>query len=247
MSYVVLGIDGRPLATGDPPLKAVLPADDAAWDIGEMTSSEPLHVSSPTNVRAGAFARTCQATHLMGRLVRLTNDRTGTPLRFVEAAQLYRTLTALANILPSELAQSEQQFSTPLSLCYGAIIHLCDPFCCTETNRGDHTVEETEMQVIAIDGIKRAADSMLHFAETVKMLIRENISAISPLMLDGLYVAATTFAWLAHESGSAEDLSNYRVLREVLIQMNVRWAAAGEYVKVLDATKDILYRDNRTL
>lgn len=183
----------------------------------------------------------------MGRLVRLTNDRSDTPLRFAEAAQLYRTLTALAKILPTELRQSEQQYSSPLSLCYGAIIHLCDPFCCTETNRGDRSVEETEMQVIAINGMKSAATQLLYFADTLKMLIRENISAVSPLILDGVYMAAATFAWLAHESGSSEDLSNYRVLREILIQINVRWAAAGEYAKVLDATKDILYRDNPSL
>jgi hypothetical protein len=235
------------LATGDPPPNTVLPAEDSKWDIGDMTSSEPLYVTSPTSVKAGGFARTCQATHLMGRLVRLTNDRTDTPLRYTEGMQLYRTLHALGTILPTELAQNEQQFSTPLFLCYGALLHLCDPFCCAETNHGDRTVEETEMQVVAINGIKKAAIEVLGFAETVKMLLRENISAISPLMLDGLYMAAATFAWFTHESGSVEDSRNYHVLKEILIQMNVRWAAAGEFVKTLDATRDILYASNPNL
>ncbi len=243
-----LGITGRPLATDDPPPQAVLPAEDASWDLGEMTSVEPLYVSSPTAVRAGAYARTCQATHLMGRLVRIVNDQSpDTSLRFSEAAQLHRTIVALGNLLPTELQQSPAQYVTPLALCYGAIIHICEPFCCTESNRGDHTVGETEMQAIAIAGMRETAADIIQFAEVLTTLMHNNISAVSPLTADAIYVGAATYAWLAHESGSPEDLSNYHALREVLHQMNVRWAVAGEYLSALDKTKDILYPDNANL
>lgn len=213
-----------------------------------MASNEPLYVSSPTTVRAGAYARTCQATHLMGRLIRIKDDRaTDSPLRFTEAAQLYRTLEALAKILLDELQISAAQYSTPLALCYGAILHICDPFCCTETNRGEHTVEETEMQAIAIAGLKKTGPDVVRFADSLKGLMNHNISAVSPLTADAIYMGASTYAWLAHEQGSPEDLANYHALREVLLQMNARWAAAGEFLKVLDATKDILYGDNPNL
>ena len=246
--YVNLGIEGRPLATDDPSAQTVLPADDTSWDQGEMTSSEPLYVSSPTSVRTGAYARTCQATHLMGRLKRLMNDRSGdSALRFSEAAQLYRTLAALGNLLPEELQHSPAQYTTPLALCYGAIMHICDPFCCTETNRGEHTVEETEMQNIALDGMKKTAWDIVRFAEVLKTMMHNNISAVSPLTADALYMGVQTYAWLAHESGSPDELSNYRTLREVLLQMNARWAVAGEYLKAIDATITILYPDNPNL
>jgi Fungal specific transcription factor domain/Fungal Zn(2)-Cys(6) binuclear cluster domain len=243
--YINLGIPGRPLATDDPSAQSVLPADDASWDMGEMATSEPLYVSTPTSVRAGPFARTCQATHLMGRLVRVLNDRSSeSPLRFVEAAQLHRTLTALGTLLAGELQQSPAQYSTPVALCYSAIVSLDDPFCCTQTNRGNHTFEETEMQALAILGIKDAADCVVQLAETLKTTMNNNISAISPLTANALYVGASTYAWLAHESGSDEHLNNYHELRQVLLQMKYRWAVAGEYLDALDATKNILYQDN---
>ena len=246
--YVNLGTEGRPNATEDPSPSTVLPADDKSWDQGEMTTSEPLYVSTPTSVRAGAFARTCQATHLLGRLRRLLNDCVhNSPLRFTEAAQLHRTLEALANLLPGEVQQSPLQCSTPLALCYGAIIHLCDPLCCTESNKGDHTVEETQMQEIAIVGMKKTAADILQLSQVLKAIMNKNLSAVSPLTADALYMAATTYAWLVHESGSPDLTVDYHALRDVLIQMNQRWAVAGEYLKALDVTRSALYRDDSNL
>lgn len=95
--------------------------------------------------------------------------------------------------------------------------------------------------------MKKTAEDVVRFAEVLKALMHDNISTVSPLTADALYMAATTYAWLAHESGSTEDISKYHSLREVLQQMNARWAAAGEYLKALDATKYILYRDNPNL
>ena len=246
--YVTLGIEGRPLATPDPLPSAVLPADDISWDEGEMAVNEPLYVSSPTTVRAGAFARTCQATHLLGRLLHLLNEQgQESPLRFSEAAQLHRTLEALAKLLPDEVQRAPERFSTPIALCYGAIIHLCDPFCCTAHNKGDHTVEETQMQEIAIAGMKRTASEIFELSGLQRSIMNDNISAISPLTLDALYMAATTYAWLVHETGSHDYATSYHSIREVLRTMDQRWAAAGEYLKALDITKMSLYQDDANL
>ena len=243
-----LGSQGRPLAASDPSPQVVLPADDDAWDLGEMTSSEPLYVSSPTTVRAGPFARTSQAAHLCGRLVQNLNDRlTDAPLRFSEAIQLHRTLTAFTALLLPEVQQSPVQYATPMALCYSALLHLYDPYGCTMSNRGEHTVEETEMQSIAIAGMKRSASEILQFSHLLKMAMTNNMAAVSPFTADALYSAATTYAWFAHESGSADMVENYHTLRETLMQMNSRWAVAGEYLKALDLTRDILYRDTATL
>lgn len=92
--YVNLGAPGRPLATDDPMRTDVLPVDDTMWDQGEMTTSEPLYVSSPTSVKASPFARTCQASHLLGRLIRHLNDCNADPVfRFTEAGQLRKLLS----------------------------------------------------------------------------------------------------------------------------------------------------------
>ena len=135
--YVNLGSKGRPLATDDPLRTDVLPADDTLWDRGEMTTSEPIYVSSPTTVRASPFARTCQATHLLGRLIRHLNDRNVEPaFRFTEAVQLHRTLAALASLLPEEFQASPDQLSSAIALVYGGMLHLYDPYACTQSNLG---------------------------------------------------------------------------------------------------------------
>src|ERR1700744_2778177 len=131
LRYVNLGSHGHPLATDDPARNETLPADDELWDEGELNTSEPLYVSSSTNVKAGPFARTAQATHLLGRLIRLLNDRfLDAPMRFSEAIQLHRTLQALANLLPNDVHRSPERYGTPLALCYSSLMHLCDPFAC---------------------------------------------------------------------------------------------------------------------
>ena len=246
--YVSLGLEGRPNATEDSLPSTVLPADDTSWDQGEMATSEPLYLSTPTAVRAGAFARTCQATHLLGRLERLLNDRKQeSSVRFTEAAQLHRTLEALANLLPGEIHKSPTRYCTPWALSYGAIIHLCDPFGCPHSDQGDHTAEEIEMQEIAIAGMKKTAADILQLTQVLKSIMNNNLSAVSPLTADALYMAAATYAWLAYESGSPDSTASYHAIRAVLIQMNQRWAVAGEYLKALDVTKTALYQDNPNL
>ena len=210
-----------------------------------MTASEPLYVSSPTSVRAGAFARTCQATHLLGRLIRLLNDRQDeSVMRFTEAILMHRTITALTNLLPPEVEQSPERFGTSMSLCYAALFHLCDRFACTEANRGEHTVEETEMQTVAIAGLKAISADALQFARLLSHTMTTNLAATSPLTADCLYQTAAQYAWLVHETGEESMAHAYQTTVNTLTLMNGRWAVAGEYLKVLDEGRETLYNSN---
>ncbi|EXJ87309.1 hypothetical protein A1O3_04268 [Capronia epimyces CBS 606.96] len=242
--YVNSGAPGRPLATDDPSRRDVLPADDQMWDAGEMATGEPLYVSSPTNVIAGPFARTCQATHLLGRLIRLANDQLlDSPLRFTEAIHLFRTLQALANLLQGDAQQLPERYGTALALCCSALLRLSDRFACTETNGGNHTVEETEMQTLAISGMKGTAADALQFSQLLMLSMIASPAATSPLIGDCLYMAAATYAWLAHESGLREMGEAYHQLRKSLETMNCRWAVASQYLGLLDKAKETLYPD----
>ena len=223
-----LGSRARPLATDDPARSDVLPADDDLWDRGELAASEPLYISSPTTVRVGPYARTCQATHLLGRLIRHLNDRNVEPVfRFSEAIQLYRTMAAFTSLLPEEVGTSPERFSTALALTYGGILHLCDPYVCTETNHGDRTTEETEMQAIAFPGLRKTSEDILRLSNFLRISWECNIAAASPLVADCLYVAAATFAWLVYEDGSPELRVSYSTLFEALKLLDTRWKVAG--------------------
>ncbi|KIW19214.1 hypothetical protein PV08_03508 [Exophiala spinifera] len=280
--YVNLGSYGHPLATDDPGRGETLPADDVLWDDGELTGSEPLYVSSSTNIKAGAFARTCQACHLLGRLLRLLNDQMlsdegvigpgmdvsmGMGMRFAEALQLHRTFRALANLLMTEHGDgedegqrrpgappppppppSQQHYGTALALCLGGLLHLYDPFACTETNHGTGTVEETEMQTVAIAGLRAVAADVLRFSRgALQASMRDHPAAISPLVGDCLYIAAATYAWLAYETGSRDAADAYHQLRNVLGIMATRWAVAGQYLATLEKARETLYPETPLL
>jgi len=240
--YIHLGLPGHALATEDPLRYEVLPADDAQFDQAEMTGSEPLYAGSPTSIKAGPFARACQAAHLVGKVVVLLNDHLQEAEgRFATALQVHRTLTAFIQVLQHDSSTSPESYATPMALAYSALIALCDPFCCTESNRGAHTVEEAELQIVCISGIKSVADDIARFALQLRPSMNLRPAAISPLISNCLYMATVTFAWRVYEGEEPDKLDAYRLCREALSILNGRWAVGGEYLQSVDKAKELLY------
>lgn len=163
----------------------VLPSDDDLWDRGEMTASEPIFVSSPTSLKAGAFARTCQVVHLTGRVIRHRDDASleGSS-RFDEALQLYRTIEALGTLLNEECHVAPEKMDIAVALCYSTMLALCDPYSCTENIRGDHAAGETEIQSTAIQALKTIAAEVLRFSYRIRQMMTDNWAASSPLIID---------------------------------------------------------------
>ena len=226
----------------------MLPAEDELWDHGELTTTEPLYVSTPTSVKAGAFARTAQATHLLGRMIRLRNEQQDdSPMKFTEAQQIHRTITALTKLLIAEVETDPLRFGTAAALCFAALLHLCDLYACTESNQGEHTVGEIEMQTVAIAGLKQTSADALRLSQLLRMAMATNPLATSPLTADCLYQAATQYAWLVYEVGNDEYIVAYRGLAQVLSLMSSRWAVASEYLKILEMARESLYDNNASL
>lgn len=239
--YIHLGIPGHALATADPERNEVLPADDAQFDDAEMTANEPLYVASPTSIRAGPFTRTCQAAHLVGKVVDLLNEFIKeSDARFTTALQVHRTLTAFIRIVQEDFTRSPEQYATALALAYTALIHLCDPFCCTDSNRGAHTAEEAELQNICISGITSVADDIARFALHLRPSMNMRHAAVSPLLGNCFYMAVVTFAWRVYE-GEHSVVDAYHVLRNALNFLDGRWAVGGEYLQAVDRSKELLY------
>ncbi|KAL9618458.1 MAG: hypothetical protein Q9160_006836 [Pyrenula sp. 1 TL-2023] len=183
--HVNLGCPGHPLASEDALKNDVLPSDDGLWDMGEMTASEPIFVSSPTSLKAGAFARTCQVVHLTGRVIRHRDDAAleGSS-RFDEALQLYRTIEALGKLLHEECHVAPEKMDISVALCFSTMLALCDSYSCTENIRGDHAAGETEIQSTAIQTLKTVAAEVLTFSYRITQMMRDNWAASSPLIID---------------------------------------------------------------
>lgn len=240
--YVNTGSYGHPLSSGDFLKGAVLPCDDEPFDRGEIAASQPIFVTSPTSVKAGAYARTCQASHLLGRVIGNRDDRDiESTFRFTSAMQIHATLDALSNVLAEEFKISPGRISTAFALLFTARLSLYDPYACTGTNHGDNTVEETQMQEIAISGLKETAQDIVQFSQYLGSHLGFDISSASPLICDCLYQAAANFAWLRLENGDPQADIAFRVLVDFLNLLNTRWRVAGEYVKMLEISKQKVY------
>lgn len=240
--YIHLSLPGHALAVEDVAGREVLPADDHQFDIAEMVGSEPLYMTSPTKLPAGPFTRACQAANLAGKVVDVLNElRRGSDTRFVSAIHIFHALTAFCKVVRSDFELSPERYATPMALAYSALITLCDPFCCTHSNRGSNTFEETELQTLCISGIKTISDEILEFAYMLRPSMVANMSAVSPLIGHCLYMAAITFSWRAFEGEREEALKSFDAAKNALSQLNGRWAVGGEYISVVDKARELLY------
>ena len=85
----------------------------------ERVPSEPLFISSSTNITAASFARLCQASHLLGHVLTHLNDHRSSPnFKLEEAGQLCRALLALCSFLQPEISSEATKICVPLGVCY---------------------------------------------------------------------------------------------------------------------------------
>jgi hypothetical protein len=76
--------------------------------------------STPTEQPVGPYARSAQAAHLLGRVIRHKSNKIGDPsFQLEEALQLDRTLQSLTVLLPEEEADMTcERYCCALAICY---------------------------------------------------------------------------------------------------------------------------------
>ncbi|KAK0917039.1 hypothetical protein LTR02_000369 [Friedmanniomyces endolithicus] len=247
--FVNNGHRGKPFASADPSLDTHLPTDDVAWDKGLMSVAAPLALSASQTICAAPFARTCQAAHLLGKVVRHIND-TGLPpeFRFEEALQLNRTYRALAAALPDEAetddpAAHPPALCTSMAICYSALLTLYDTYSCTERANPKGPEAQLVMQKEAIAGLSDISAAALHLARQIRGFVEtegqgaSGLGRLSPLVIDCFYQAAANYAWYLRESSDPQCGERLRELKEVLRLCEGRWRVAGEYLRIVETTE----------
>jgi hypothetical protein len=133
--HMNIGNPSRSLALAETGRKEYLPVDDRAWEQGvspedceparqliftkETIISEPLLVSSSTNIAAAPFTRLCQASHLLSLvLTHINDDIFESYTRLEEAQQLSSALLALCSFMQSEISSEATRISVPMAICY---------------------------------------------------------------------------------------------------------------------------------
>lgn len=205
-----------------------------------MASQNPPSISSPMSDPLCPFARLCQASRLLGKVIRHHGQRDIQDTeRFQQASDLYLELSDLARILVHQAAMPQEYlaFSTPMSVCFSALCALCDPYACHGSEDKPATPEQGKMQTQAVDGLKTVSSSIKEFSEHLVSQTMNNldIERVSPFVMETLYTAGANFAWDVRESGNESAQESLDFMRQNLERFSDKWKSSQAYLRILEA------------
>ncbi|KAK0100020.1 hypothetical protein ONS96_007961 [Cadophora gregata f. sp. sojae] len=117
--HMNVGNPSRSLAMAEIGRREYLPVDDVSFERGVQSTSEPLFVSSSTDITAAPLARLCQSSHLLSLVLKHINDRDSTANdRLEEAKQLSRAIQALCSFMDSEIDSGATRIFVPKAICF---------------------------------------------------------------------------------------------------------------------------------
>ncbi|KAF6814743.1 fungal specific transcription factor domain-containing protein [Colletotrichum plurivorum] len=229
----------------DPEANETFPSDDESWDQGRVDRAIHHPVSSPVSTKLTPFSALCRAALQAGRVTihvrdastRNRNKSPGPPeSRIHEAIFLSLTLSSATASLPKDLP-----FLAPRCVAFSALILLHDHYCCPGNQAGhqrdspeaEHQLRSIEELRVLCCTISKLADEILALDLAVEGDAGADVGIISPLVLDALYGAANTLAWLVRENGSQESVEAFASINRCLEKLGQRWRLAGEYVRML--------------
>jgi hypothetical protein len=235
----------------DPVENEVLPVDDTAWDEGAMSRAGQRNISEPFSEPHGPFARLCEAAILAGRaLVHVraakTRQRAGQAIDATSADGLLASLENATAVLANDVAANGSLPAVALGytaaqcVVFSSLILIYDFYCCPgnvhDPTERPRTASERDMQPRAVDELHRIAERVHEIARHVFGYARENgdVSVVSPLVLDAMYCAASTFDWLIRESGESSASESLGGLKRCITRLSLRWRLGAEYLKMLE-------------
>ena len=224
----------------DPTVEHLLPTNDKGWNEGKIGSNEALLTQyfSPKTA-LGPFARTCQAVHMLCKVLRHVQGRRSTTditEALQEAMQLNNALIALdasinaAQDVSSDSEADTSQSFTSMALCTSARFLLYNDYACNEPD--DHQLQsrlalEAEAQSVFLAGIKAlASTSVPKLAQRIRKRGAAGLSN-NPILASCLYHAATECAWFIKEDDDAEMYLSLGHILAALQVIHSEWQVAG--------------------
>jgi hypothetical protein len=205
-----------------------------------MVTQPALKISSAMSEAVDTFARLCQSSIYLGKVLRHHLDlSTPENQQFISASELYLEISALTRRITQDAEQSPDFYllhAAPMAICFSALCTLCDTYACHRPNQSN-SPEEATMQIQAIEGLKSVSASIKEFAEQIIAHTQHSldIDKISPFIMDALYAAAANYAWLVRESGAEDCQIALESIRHSLRRLGGRWRCAAEYLRILEA------------
>ncbi|KAF4951796.1 hypothetical protein F66182_18461, partial [Fusarium sp. NRRL 66182] len=120
--FVNIGCPGRPLATAEPEINDLLPADDAEWDQGIVNPDNLCTLLGPLTSHMSRFALLCQAARLLGQILQhLSSD---TAEDDYVSIQLDRTLQSMLTASSNVEVPDDDQ----IAFVYSCLVALQNPW-----------------------------------------------------------------------------------------------------------------------
>ncbi|PYH95710.1 hypothetical protein BO71DRAFT_283287, partial [Aspergillus ellipticus CBS 707.79] len=221
--FVSIGCPGRPLATVDPRLDDLLPADDTAWDQGVVRPDELSTLSSPMSGHMSKFALLCQAARLLGQVLHhLSNDSTDDVWM-----QLDRTLQSmLTAALDIDCPDYDQ-----ITFIYSSLVALYTLW--LFPNRDPRFERHRDRAHRAKAILQQITDRINANLVERQCFLGRDPEDMSPW---GLYFAYRVCgAHMRSTKRNPHATEVVRSLREGLQTIDVRWRVAGVYLQLLEA------------
>ncbi|RSL48041.1 hypothetical protein CEP53_009704 [Fusarium sp. AF-6] len=228
---------GFPFATPEPSPNELLPVNDDDWGRGKSLPSQSLYTTSFSSYAPlGCFARTCQAAHMLGKVINNRDCKKKSSEEaadlLTEAQSLHQALAALKISIEQtagyESGKDEYPLWSAISICVSAQALLYSSYGCPDapgTSSRARLALDTEMQGLSVEGLRVLASS------TGPRLAQ--IPTQCPFMARCFYASATACAWFIREDREPEILDALRQMVSSLKGLS-RWGVAGEYLALLE-------------
>jgi hypothetical protein len=174
------------------------------------------------------FARTCQASHLLGWVCEHVNQHPSSEdadMHFQEAFTISGALRALLTMLHSESARKpeaeRQKLFAARGIAYAALNTLFDVHSCIEPDNvesvGGNRGLRLDLQQHALDGFKEVIAEVSIFAAEIEQYGKTHgFDSVPVLVLFSLYTVAGTYAWYARENAAEVHLAALEDLRRLM-------------------------------
>jgi len=262
-SAISAGTEGLAVAASAPGSDCLLPCGDFEWDQGSIGTNEPLLAASfSAGTSLGPFARTCQAAHILDKVLVHVNahrhDRGQDVAEvLVEAMQLHNALLAFDTSLnlPGMLStHSHPNPETPIpgqgvqdgrnqyamALCSSARFLLYNEYSCDEFHGRppgrERVAMESEVRGVAMRGIELLATVTV--PEMARAVVQTSTAAatrpaINPLLGHVMYYAAAECACVIKESTGGKMHAALTQLVQGLEAMRTEWRVGGTCCRLL--------------
>ncbi|KZL63222.1 fungal specific transcription factor [Colletotrichum incanum] len=246
--YININLVGFPLATPEPAQGDLLPSSDEVWRRGETGTNPPLCMTGfATGSEVGPFARVCQASYILGRVLNHRNSRKdlmSQEARLSEALYLDATLTALDTHLSPPRKKRKDTMRTAtldVALCTSARLILYRMYACTQSDAtSDRLPAEIEMQTASIRGLKQIVSTrgtdlaLCAFRQGMK-----DVNRLSPLLVQCLYDIAIEWQGFKRKGDIIEGMEKtMTMITGTLALLSLRWGVAIKSQKFLKNAQD---------